>query len=130
MMLFSSIQITILQLVPYPPFGVSTLLILPISSYLLLIGLYYSAKSISRDTQLLQSLRKQIRDESSAFLGGIGSAEWQQGVEDAVNSIMEKSKKPEEELHSDLSSDDVKSYISQVVREVQSYKKQSEQDTK
>lgn len=123
MMLFSSIQITILQLVPFPPFGLSTLLIMPISSYLLLIGLYYSAKSISSDSLLLQSLKKQIRDKSSAFLGGIGSAEWQQSVEKTVQSVMDKSKEPEQGLDSDLSEEDVKIYISQVIHEVEDYKR-------
>ena len=125
MMLFSSIQITILQLIPYPPFGLSTLSTMPIASYLLLVGLYYSAKSISYDTQLLHSLKKRVRDEPSAFLGGIGSAEWQLNIENTVQNIMEKSKKPEEDLGSDLSEGDVKSYLSQVVKEVEDYKRQS-----
>ena len=38
---------------------------------------------------------------------------------------MEKSKKPEEDLGSDLSEGDVKSYLSQVVKEVEDYKRQS-----
>jgi hypothetical protein len=122
MILFSSIQITILQLIPYPPFGLGTLLTMPISSYLLLIGLYYSAKSISLDTQLLQSLKRRIKDESSAFLGGIGSAEWQRNVENTVQGIVKKSEKQQEELSSDLSVEDVKSYISQVVQEVEDAK--------
>ncbi|MGH9963825.1 MAG: hypothetical protein ACRD5E_03215 [Nitrososphaeraceae archaeon] len=123
MMLFSSIQITILQLIPFPPFGLGTLLTMPISSYLLFIGLYYSAKSISGDSQLLQSLNKRIRDESSAFLGGIGTAEWEQNVEKTVQSVMNKSKEPERDLASDLSEEDVKSYISQVIQEVENYKR-------
>jgi hypothetical protein len=124
MILFSSIQITILQLIPYPPFGLGTLLTMPISSYLLLIGLYYSAKSISLDTQLLQSLKKRIKDESSAFLSGIGSAEWQQNVENTVQGIVKKSERQREDLGSDLSVEDVKSYISQVVREMEEAKSQ------
>jgi len=124
MTLFSSIQITILQLIPYPPFGFSTLSLLPISSYLLLIGLYYSARSISQDTQLLLSLKKRIKDESSTFLGSIGSAEWQQNVENTVHGIIKKSEKHPEDFASDLSAEDVKSYISQVVQEVEEYKSQ------
>jgi hypothetical protein len=125
MMLFSSIQIAILQLIPYPPFGMSTLLTTSISSYLLLVGLYYSAKSISADMELLQSLKKRIRDKSSEFLGGIGSAEWQLNVENTVQSIMNKSKESERDFGSDLSAEDVKSYISQVVREVEDYKRRN-----
>jgi hypothetical protein len=124
MILFSSIQITILQLIPYPPFGLSTLLAMPISSYLLLIGLYYSARSISQDTQLLQSLKKRIKDESSAFLGSIGSAEWQRDVENTVQGIVKKSEKQAADLDSELSVEDVKSYISQVVQEVKDHEDQ------
>ena len=130
LILFSSIQITILQLVPYPPFGVVTLLAMPISSYLLLIGLYFSAKSISQDTQLLQSLKKSIKDESSSFLSGIGSAEWQRNVESTVQGIVKKREKSPEDVTSDyagseLSAEDVKSYISQVIQEVEDYERQA-----
>jgi hypothetical protein len=128
MILFSSIQITILQLIPYPPFGLGTLLTMPLSSYLLLIGLYYSAKTISLDTQLLQSLKNQIKDESSAFLGGIGSAEWQRNVENTVQGIVKKTESQHENLGSDLSVEDVKSYISQVFQEVEDYKGQAKKD--
>jgi hypothetical protein len=130
MMLFSSIQIAILQLIPYPPFGLSTMLTISISSYLLLIGLYYSAKSISGDTELLQSLKKRIRDKSSAFLGGIGSAEWQQNVENTVQNIMNKSEESKRDFGSDLSVEDVKSYISQVIEEVEDYKKRTKDEGK
>jgi hypothetical protein len=124
MVLFSSIQITILQLIPYPPFGLSTLLTISVSSYLLLIGLYYSAISISRDTQLLQSLKKHIKDRSSAFLGGIGSAEWQRNLENTVQTLVDRNKEHVESPDSDLSEEDVKSYISQVFQEVEDYKRQ------
>jgi hypothetical protein len=124
MILFSSIQITILQLIPYPPFGLSTLLAMPISSYLLLIGLYYSARSISQDTQLLQSLKKRIKDESSAFLGSIGSAEWERNMENTVRGLVKKSEKEAADLDSELSAEDVNSYISQVVQEVKDHEDQ------
>jgi hypothetical protein len=130
MILFSSIQITILQLIPYPPFGLSTVLAMPLSSYLLLIGLYYSARSISQDTQLLQSLKKRIRDESSAFLGGIGSAQWQQNIENTVQGVVKKSGKHAGDLGSELSAEDVKSYVSQVVQDVEEHMRQVKQKGK
>ena len=81
MMLFSSIQISTLHILPYPPFGLITLSILPISSYLVLLGLYYSAKSLSYDKKFLNELKKQIKNESNMFLNAIGSAEWNKNLE-------------------------------------------------
>jgi hypothetical protein len=63
---------------------------MPISSYLLLIGLYYSAMSIAHDNQILTSLKKRVKEEPSAFLSGIGSAEWSRNVENTVESIMKR----------------------------------------
>ena len=75
MMLFSSVQVSILDLKPYPVFGLNTLLIMPLSSYLLLIGLYYSAQSIAFDKQFLLLLKRNFKDKSSMFLESIGTAQ-------------------------------------------------------
>ena len=48
---------------PYPPFGSITLSTMPISSYLVLVGIYYSARSISYDKEFLRKLEKRIKNE-------------------------------------------------------------------
>ena len=123
MMLFGSLQISVLQLIPYPPFGLATLSMMPISSYLLLIGLYYSAQSIAFDKEIIGSLKNRVKENPSAFLSGIGSAEWSKNVERTVESIVSRTGEPERQTDSELSSQEVRKYLSEVIEELQRTKK-------
>ena len=123
MMLFSGLQISVLQLIPYPPFGLSTLSIMPISSCLLLIGLYYSAQSIAFDKEILVSLKNRVRENPSAFLSGIGSAEWSKNVENTVDSLVRRTGISILQTDSELSSQDVQKYLAEVIEEIHRSKK-------
>jgi hypothetical protein len=123
MMLFSSLQISVLQLIPFPPFGLTTLSIMPISAYLLLNGLYYSAQSIAFDKKILVSLKNRAKEDPSAFLSGIGSAEWSKNIESTVANIVKRTARPEGQTDSELSSEDVQKYLSEVMDEIQQSKK-------
>lgn len=118
LLLFSSLQITVLYLLPYPPFGLATLSIMPMSYYLVLIGLYYSARSISYDKQFLAKLGTHIRNEPDLFLDGIGSVEWSKNLESTVSQIMKHSTKQEEGVNSALSTEDIRDYVLEVVKEI------------
>jgi hypothetical protein len=124
MMLFSSLQVTILYLLPYPPFGLITLSVMPISYYLLLIGLYNSARSISYDKELLHNLAKHIRMQPDSFLSGIGSTEWSQNIQTTVNHVMKYNVDPHEaqDVNSDLSPENIRKYVLEVVREIKEKK--------
>jgi hypothetical protein len=95
---------------------------MPLSSYLLLIGLYYSALSIAYDNKILSSLKDRIRGEPAAFLSGIGSAEWSRNIENTVNEIMKRTEEPARQSDSDLSSEDIQRYILEVIEEVKQKK--------
>jgi hypothetical protein len=43
----------------YPPFGLATLIPLPLSAYMIFLGVYSAAISISHDIQLRQSIKKE-----------------------------------------------------------------------
>jgi hypothetical protein len=124
MMLFSSFQFTVLNTLPYPPFGLITLSVMPISYYLVLIGLYNSARSLSYDKELLHKLAKRIKMQPDSFLSGIGSAEWSQNVETTVNHVMRYNIDPHEaqDVNSDLSPEDLRKYVLEVVREIKERK--------
>lgn len=124
MILYSSIQISILHILPYPPFGLNTLSVMPIASYLVLTGLYYSAKSVSYDRELLLRLKKQIKNESHSFLNAIGSAEWNRNIESTVHNILEQVEVTEEP-DSNLEEDDIRNYISEVINELSKEKEKS-----
>lgn len=57
-LLFASNQPTALILVPYPPFGLVTICFMGLASYLLYLGIYSSAVSVSEDSRLRQPLEK------------------------------------------------------------------------
>ena len=120
MMLFSSLQITVVYLIPYPPFGLITLTVMPISYYLVLIGLYYTARSLTYDKELLLKLAKRIRMESDSFLSDIGSAEWSQNLESTVNQVIKQNfdKLETEDVNSDISAENIRSYVLEVIKEI------------
>jgi hypothetical protein len=124
MMLFSSIQISILHILPYPPFGLITLSITPISSYLLLLGLYNSAKSLSYDRKFLLELRRKVKNESNSFLSAIGSAEWNKNLETSINDVLKQIGKEDERDYT-LRSDEVRNYVLDVIKELKRDKSSS-----
>ena len=78
-LLFLSIQISSLPLLPYPPFGLISISFLGLSSYLILIGIYGSAISVSEDSMLRKSIRKLIIKETK-LLDSIATAQMEQVI--------------------------------------------------
>ena len=81
--LFELAIIGSVMLASYPPFGLASVSIVGLSSYLILMGIYSSAISMSEDAKLRQAIRKSAVDESK-LLVGIGSAQIEQKVEKRV----------------------------------------------
>ncbi len=130
MMLFSSIQISILSIIPYPLFGLNTLLIMPLSSYLLLIGLYYSAQSVAFDKQFLKLLKRNIKDKSSMFLESIGSAQWKKNMENVVEGVMKSDELTENKSYSELSAEDINKQIQEIMKEMKESKERQQNKEK
>lgn len=119
MMLISSLDFLFFYLYPYPPFGLSTIANVPLSAYLLLVGIVFSARSISYDKKLLSELNIQIKNQPSAFLKGIGSIEWQNNIEKTIKQI--KIEKLEETTpSSSLTKEEIHNYIIRVINEMKS----------
>jgi hypothetical protein len=78
-----------LFMLPYPPFGLTTLSFLGISSYLLLVGIYNSAISISLDHKVRSSIQKSV-DQELKFVSKIGSSQMQQQIENKVKTTTKK----------------------------------------
>ena len=66
----------------YPPYGLVTLSMLGLSSYLLLIGISSSAISVSQDASLRKTIKKSL--ESLDLLDRIGTAEMEREIEGRV----------------------------------------------
>lgn len=118
MILISSLDFSFFYLYPYPPFGLSTISNIPLSIYLLLVGIIFSARSISYDRKLLSELNIQIKNQPSAFLKGIGSIEWQNNIEKTIKQI--KIEKLEEEItpSSSLTKEEINNYIKRIINEM------------
>jgi len=86
MLLFASNQSTGLALTPLPPFGIITAAFFGLSTYLLFIGLYSTAVSVSHDL----TIRKQVRTYANelVLLDKMGTPEMKQQVESLVSRIM------------------------------------------
>jgi hypothetical protein len=118
------------SLASYPPFGINSLSLLPLASYVLLFGLYSSALSLSQDISLRHLIRRLARSDEN-LLSSMGTAEMGLEVSRAVNklkSVVEK----EGRLLSEISGIDVpveekeiEEYVNQVLEEVRKAKGKS-----
>jgi hypothetical protein len=113
-LLFISGQVTLVAS-SYPPFGAITLTFYGLSSYLILLGLYSSAISVSQDAALRRSIRKSVMDKSK-LLGGIGKAEMQMEVQKWAKSLDDMHEKTK--TSSSMTEEDVKSYVDEIVNEL------------
>jgi hypothetical protein len=86
MLLFASNQFTGLAVTPFPPFGIITAAFFGLSTYLLFMGLYSSAVSVSHDI----TIRKQVRTYAKELilLDKMGTPEMKQHVETLVSRIL------------------------------------------
>lgn len=83
LLLFTANQHQVLQLNPYPPFGLPTISYVGLASYFILIGVYSSALSVANDVELRRSIRKSV-EESSDLLGNIGEAQFEDQLQKEV----------------------------------------------
>jgi hypothetical protein len=119
-LLFTSNQAIVLISGPYPPFGVATISFVGLSSYLILVGIYYSAISVSFDIGLRKSIRKSVQ-EHSRFLHGIGRAQLDEGIQEAViKATKEYSDKLVQQtgVEPTLTISDMKQYLNEVLQEI------------
>jgi hypothetical protein len=119
MLLFSSNQIALIQIIPYPPFGLTTISLISISSFLTLTGLFSIAYSMAHDKKLLENARRIVKEKASRFLYDIGSSQWQKDIDSTVTAIMNSQSIDEfETVPTSLTKDELKGYIDEVTKEV------------
>lgn len=119
-LIFGSQQAIILANKPYPSFGLATISFFGLSSYLMLIGIYSSAVSVSEDSKL-RSLIRNFAVKESRLLDSIGTAQMEQEIEKRVLAIAKRNQHimaQETGIQSSLSEDDVKQYLAEVITEV------------
>ena len=110
---------------PYLPFGLYSVLLTPLSCYLLVMALFSSAIAISADSKLRQSVRNSVFKESK-LLDSIGSAQMRKEIEGKVLNIARDNldhMTKDYGVQPSLTEDDLKSYVKDVISELQYLRK-------
>jgi hypothetical protein len=106
--------------VPYPPFGLITVSFMGLSSYLVLVGIYCSAISVSEDSNLRQLIRNFAFKESK-LLDSIGTAHMEQEIRKKVVVLTKRSQdimQKETGVLASMTEDDLKNYLEEVIKEL------------
>lgn len=116
MLLFSSNQISLVQVIPYPPFGLTTISLITTSSFLILVGLYNLASSMAFDRTLLDNARKMVKEKASTLLYDIGSAQWQKEMDNTIAVIMDRGSNQMDDISvpTSLSEEEVRNYVDEI----------------
>jgi hypothetical protein len=115
-LLYGSIEITTLQYRLYPPFGLVTQAIMPLGSYLLLIGIFISSTNVARDAQLRGEISKSAMSQLT-LLKTIGASQMEKELVKKFRSAEKHTHDLEatEESHSE---EDVKQMVREVLNEL------------
>lgn len=100
---------------PFPPFGLATVAVAGISSYLLFLGLYSSAISLSEDSTLRRQIRKSAED--SKFFLKLSDAEIEKKIIDQVEGV-KLSMTTDSGIAPSISIEEAKDYLSEILKEM------------
>jgi hypothetical protein len=109
----------------YPPYGLATMSFYGLSSFLILLGLYASAFSVSEDVELRKSIRKSTLRESK-FLDSMGTAHMEKEL---VKRMVIKARAEQNNLtkesgiESSLTEEDIMNIVKEEEKDVRKHKK-------
>jgi hypothetical protein len=127
LLLLVSYEGQVLITAPFPPLGLLSGSYFGLATYLIFIGLYSSAVSVSQDSRLRASIRRSIELEVR-FIGSIGDAEMDHRILDKVLTTSKRFSQTMPEatgVSSSLSDKEIKEYIEEVLAETHKRKSQS-----
>jgi hypothetical protein len=119
-LIFGSEQAIVLVNRVYPPFGLATTSFLGLSAYLMLVGIYSSAISVSEDSKLRQSIRDVTLRETK-LLDSIGMAQMEQQIQKRVIDIVKRNQDnmvEETGIQPSVTEEDMKAYLEDVINEI------------
>ncbi len=124
--LFISNQAVLLTSTPFPPFGLASVSAVGFSTFLIFIGLYLSAISISKDKKLRNTIKRIALQYDVNLLENIGSAQSHNEIEEKVVNILNDQKNDENrnEETATIDSKEVKQYINEILEEAKEKKSQ------
>jgi hypothetical protein len=123
LLLFSTNQASSLVLTPYPPFGVATVTILIVSSYLVMVGIYTSATLTSINSNVRSSVYRIAKE--SKLLDFIGKAEMEKEITKIVIKVSKQTEKEEDIARTSFNLDEqgLRDYIVEVADELRKKKR-------
>lgn len=106
----------------YAPFGLVSSASVGISTLLIYLGLYWSAVTVSLDSNLRRSIRKSVMEQSK-LLDRIGTAEMETELQKKVLAVAKKTTVDIAEktgVEVSLNEDDMRTYVQLVIKELHS----------
>jgi hypothetical protein len=122
--LFISNQAVLLTSTPFPPFDLASVSTVGFSTFLIFIGIYLSAISISKDKKLRSVIKRIALQYNTNLLENIGSAQIYNEIEEKVVKILKEQKNNENSNEETAKTDskEVKRYINEILDEVKEKK--------
>jgi hypothetical protein len=117
--LFGTFEISPLQYHVYPPYGFITQAFIPLGAYLLFVGIFTSAKNISRDSELRKEFYKSASSQM-ALLKAIGVSQMEKELEKQVKFVQKRSRVSERTADAEpqLEEENVKEILHDVLNEL------------
>ena len=104
----------------YPPFGLISIGFTGLSTYLIYVGLYSSAVTLSQDLTLRNTVRKSVLEQSK-LLDSIATAQMEKELQTCVLTIAQNTSHEMKEntgIETSLTEDDLRDYMSVVMNEL------------
>jgi hypothetical protein len=120
-LLYVTLQAQVSQ-AAYPPFGLVSTACVGLSTYLMYIGLYSSAVTVSQDLALRQSISKSVTAQSK-LLDSIGTAQMKTELQRRVLTVAKKASDDMAEktgVEASMTEDEIKDYIGRLIKELES----------
>jgi hypothetical protein len=111
----------------YPPFGLAAVSTMGLASYLISIGIYYSAVSVAQDNIVRGSIRKSTIRELKLF-GDIGFSEMYDQIKKNVISVENNSLEKMTDksgVQTAITQDDIELYVNEVLKELRKNKEKN-----
>lgn len=104
----------------YPPYGLISVGFTGLSTYLIYVGLYSSAVTLSQDLTLRKTIRNSVLEQSK-LLDSIGTAQMEKELQTSVLTIVKKTSQEMKEnsgIEASLTEEDLRDYMSIVMNEL------------
>ena len=114
---YGSIAIAPLQFHVYPPYGLVTEAFIPLGSYLLFVGIFTSAKHVSRDSEVRRELYNNAASQLT-LLKAIGVSQMEKELEGQVKSLEKRFTPMERTEEPDLKDEEIKEILHDILTEL------------